>query len=307
VTARWFPVPSTVPDPIAALLARCTFPEPGRPVVAAVSGGADSTALLVLAVEAGCAVTAVHVDHGLRPGSAAEADHVAALASDLGVPFRAARVHVSPGPNLEARARDARRLVVGREAMTGHTADDRAETVLLQLIRGAGTTGLAGIRPGPAKPILGLRRHETRQLCADRGLAVVDDPSNRDPAFVRNRVRGEVLPLLDAVAGRDTAALLARAAALLDEDDRFLDDLAAALDPTDARALAAAPAVLARRAVRAWLIASSPPYPPDLATVERVLEVARGNARGTEVGGGRRVQRTAGQLRVSEPCPSGTG
>jgi tRNA(Ile)-lysidine synthase len=300
-------VPSTSPDPVAALLARCTFPDPAQPVVAAVSGGADSTALLVLAVEAGCDVTAVHVDHGLRTGSAAEADHVAALAARLGVPFRAERVDIAAGPNLEARARDARRAVLGPEAMTGHTADDRAETVLLQLIRGAGTSGLASIRPGPAKPILALRRSETERLCADRGLAVVVDPSNLDPAFRRNRVRGEVLPLLDDVAGRDTAALLARAAALLDEDDRFLDDLAAALDPTDARALAAAPAVLARRAVRSWLVASAPPYPPDLATVERVLQVARGAARGTEVGGGRRVQRTAGRLRVSDPSPISTG
>ena len=277
------------------LLARCTFPAAG---VAGVSGGADSMAMLVLAAEAGCAVTAVHVDHGLRPGSAAEADLVGALAERLGVPFRAERVVVEPGPNLEARARDARRAVLGAGAMTGHTADDQAETLLLQLLRGAGTGGLAGIRPGPAKPILALRRAETRALCADRGIAVVDDPSNADPSFRRNRVRAEVLPLLDDVAGRDTAVLLARAAALLDDDDRFLDGLAAAIDPTDARALAAAPAVLARRAVRRWLVAERPPYPPDLATVDRVLAVARGEARATDVGGGARVLRTEGRLRV---------
>jgi tRNA(Ile)-lysidine synthase len=256
--------------------------------------------MLVLAVEAGCSVTAVHVDHGLRPGSAAEADHVAALASSLGVPFRAERVVVEPGPNLEARARDARRAVLGAGAMTGHTADDRAETLLLQLLRGAGTTGLAAIRFGPTKPILGLRRAETRALCAERGLAVVEDPSNTDPAFRRNRVRAEVVPLLDDVAGRDTTVLLARAAGLLAEDDRYLDDLAAALDPTDARSVGAAPPVLARRALRAWLVADRPPYAPDLATVERVLQVARGEVRATDVGGGRRVLRTGGRLRIAE-------
>jgi tRNA(Ile)-lysidine synthase len=261
--------------------------------VAGVSGGADSTALLVLAVEAGCAVTAVHVDHGLRPGSAGEADHVAALAARLGVPFRSARVELAAGPNLEARARDARRAVLGPGAMTGHTADDRAETLLLQLLRGAGTTGLAAIRRGPTKPILALRREETRKLCAELGLAVVEDPSNDDPAFRRNRVRAEVLPLLDEVARRDVTPLLDRAASLLDDDDRFLDELAAAIDPTDAKALAAAPPVLARRAVRRWLHDG---HPPDLAAVERVLAVARGEAVGTDVGGGRTVRRSGGLL-----------
>src|SRR5687768_12939882 len=131
------------------LLARCTFPVPGRSVVAAVSGGADSTAMLVLAVDAGCDVTAVHVDHGLRAGSGDEADHVAAVARTLGVAFDSVRVDVTPGPNLEARARAARRAALGPQAMTGHTADDQAETLLLQLLRGAGTTGVAAIRPGP--------------------------------------------------------------------------------------------------------------------------------------------------------------
>ena len=275
------------------LLARCTFPAPGKPVVAAVSGGADSTAMLLLAVESGCDVTAVHVDHGLRSGSHVEADHVDAVARVLGVPFRSERVDLPPGPNLEARARDARRAVVGADAMTGHTADDRAETLLLQLLRGAGTTGVAAIRPGPTKPILALRRSETRALCESRGIATIEDPSNDDPAFRRNRVRHEVLPLLDEVAGRDTTVLLARAAALLDDDDRFLDELAGALDPTDARAVAGAHPVLGRRAIRRWLAS---PYPPDLAAVERVLAVCRGEIRATEVGGGRRVRRHAGRL-----------
>ncbi|MHB1854368.1 MAG: ATP-binding protein, partial [Acidimicrobiales bacterium] len=97
------------------------------------SGGADSLALLVLAVATGRAVTAFHVDHGLRPGSAAEADRVAAAAAGLGAGFRALSVEVEPGPNLEARARAARRAVLPPDASTGHTADDQAETVLLNL------------------------------------------------------------------------------------------------------------------------------------------------------------------------------
>ena len=91
---------------ITGLLARCTFPAPGTEVTCAVSGGADSTALLVLAVTAGLSVTAVHVDHGVRPGSALEAEVVRATAHQWGAEFRAERVYLDDGPNFEARARD---------------------------------------------------------------------------------------------------------------------------------------------------------------------------------------------------------
>lgn len=285
----------------AALLARCAFPVPGTAVTAAVSGGADSLALLLLAVAAGLDVTAVHVDHGLRPGSDAEADVVAAAAEPLGVPWSSVRVDVGVGPNLEDRARRARRRVLPTDAMTGHTLDDRAETVLLNLLRGSGLDGLGGIRPGPTKPILALRRAETSALCEASGLAVVDDPSNRDPAFRRNRVRHELLPLAADVAERDLAPVLTRTADLLGDDAAALDALALALDPTDARALAAAPVAIARRAVRRWLVSAAPPHPPDAATVARVLTVAGGEARATEVGAGRRVARTAGRLRLEHP------
>ena len=95
-------------DRRADLLARTTFPPAGTTVTCAVSGGPDSLALLALATEARCVPTAVHVDHGLRAGSAAEAELVAAAAERLGAAFRAETVHVDPGPNLEARARSAR-------------------------------------------------------------------------------------------------------------------------------------------------------------------------------------------------------
>jgi len=117
---------------------------------------------------------------------------------------------------------------------------------------------------------------------------VVVDPTNVDPRFRRNRIRHELLPLLDAIAERDVAALLARQADLARADVDHLDALAAALDPTDARALAAAPLALARRAVRRWLRTE---HPPEAAAVERVLAVARGEAVATEIGLGRRVER----------------
>ena len=275
-----------------ALLPRCSFPAPGTPVACAVSGGPDSLALLVLAVEAGCAATAIHVDHGLRPGSAGEADIVATAAKRFGADFETRRVDVAPGPNLEARARAARYAALPADVLTGHTADDQAETVLLNLLRGAGLNGLGGIAP-ERRPLLRLRRRETRGLCDELGLDTVADPMNDDAAFRRTRVRHELLPLLDAIAERDVGAVLARQADLLRDDAAFLDELAAGLDPTDAAALAAAPLSLARRAVRRWLTTD---HPPDAATVERVLAVARHEAVGTDVGGGRTVRRSQGRL-----------
>lgn len=289
---------------VELLLGRCSFPGTAE-LVCAVSGGADSLALLALATETGRAVTAVHVDHGLRPGSAAEAHVVAAAAERLGARFVAEHVAVPPGPNLEARARRARYGALPEGALTGHTADDQAETVLLHLLRGAGLHGLAGFDPA-TRPIHRLRRAETHKLCADLGLVPVHDPSNDDPRFRRNRVRHELLPLLDDIAERDAAGVLAAQAGHLRDDVELLEALATAIDPTDARALADAPVALARRAVRAWLRTGDEHHPPDADTVERVLAVARGRATGCEVGGGRRVQRSHQRLRIV-PVDDGHG
>ena len=271
------------------------------------SGGADSLALLALAVHAGCRATAVHVDHGLRPGSAAEAAVVRDAAAGLGAGFRPEQVAVGAGPNLEARARAARYAALGPGALTGHTADDQAETVLLNLVRGAALDGLAGMDPA-RRPIRRLRRTETRALCAALGLHPVADPSNDDPALRRNRVRHELLPLLDAIAERDVVPVLARQADLARADAGLLDELAAALDPSDARALAAAPLPLARRAVRRWLRAAGPGgperHPPPAAAVDRVLAVARGDAVACELPGGWRVARRSARLRLEAPTPT---
>lgn len=283
------------PSLVVDTLLRCDLPPAGTPVTCAVSGGADSLALLVLSAAAGCEVTAVHVDHGLRPGSDAEAVVVATAAASAGARFVSERVQVDPGPNLEARARSARYRALPAGALTGHTADDQAETVLLNLLRGAALDGLAGYDPR-RRPLRRLRRHDTVAICAVCDLTPVADPTNADPAFRRNRVRHELLPMLDAIAERDVAPVLARQAELLRADAALLDALAAELDPTDVRALSAAPLPLARRAVRDWLRAGDEQHPPDAATVERVLGVARNEARACEVGGGRSVRRSAGRL-----------
>jgi tRNA(Ile)-lysidine synthase len=261
-----------------------------------VSGGADSLALLTLACAADLRVTAVHVDHGLRPGSAAEAEVVRAAADRVGARFVAERVAVAAGPNLEARARAARYAVLPADVLTGHTADDQAETVLLNLLRGAGLDGLSAMAP-TGHPLLALRRSETRAVCAEMGFDPVDDPSNVDPAHLRNRVRHELLPMLDEMAGRDLVPVLARQAALLREEAAYLDAQAAAVDATDTRAVAALPPALARRVLRSWLRAGVA-HPPDAAAVERVLAVVRHETKACELNDGRRVSRSGGRLAV---------
>lgn len=282
-------------EQLAALLERCTFPPPHTPVTCAVSGGADSLALLALASAAECSVTAIHVDHGLRVGSAEEATVVAAAAEHFGAEFRSVSIQIVDGPNLEARARAARYAALPDDVLTGHTADDQAETVLVNLLRGAASTGLGAMRPGHRRPILALRRRETEQLCESLGLQVVDDPSNSDPRHLRNRVRHELLPLLCEISNRDLVPVLVRQADIARADADYLDELAAALDTGDAREIAKAPVALARRAMRKWL---ADEHPPDAATVERVLAVARGDAISTEIGGGSSVRRSHQRLTI---------
>lgn len=266
----------------------------------AVSGGADSLALLVLAVAAGCSVTAIHVDHGLRTGSADEADVVSAAAARFGAQFRGVRIELAAGPNLEARARSARYDAMPRDVLLGHTADDQAETILINLLRGAGVGGLTGMRRDARRPLLDLRRHETRELCAALDLEAVDDPMNHDPSFTRVRIRHELLPLLDDIAARDVVPVLCRQGALAADAVDALDVLTDSLDAGDARALAAAPIALARWAARRWLRAQTgSDHPPSAAALDRVLDVARGLSVATEIEGGWRVARSHNRLHVT--------
>ncbi|MGN6693906.1 MAG: tRNA lysidine(34) synthetase TilS [Aquihabitans sp.] len=288
---------------VGELLARTSFPAAGTEVACAVSGGADSLALLALAVAAGCRATAVHVDHGLRPGSEAEGAVVEAAASRLGAGCQRVQVEVGDGPNLEARAREARYAALPAGVLTGHTADDRAETVLLHLVRGAGPTGAVGIARSPQRPLLDLRRADTEALCAALGFDPIHDPSNDDPRFRRNRVRHELLPLLASIGERDPVPVLVRQADLFADVDAVIGLAAARLDPSAAADLAAAPTAVAGAAVRAWLVDEGVGggYGVDGAAVARVLAVARGEHVATEVAGGWRVARSRGRLSVTAP------
>lgn len=278
---------------------------PGTRVVVGCSGGADSLSLLALARARDLDVVAVYVDHGLRPGTDHDARVVRDAAAEVGAEARVVTVEIDPSANVEARARDARYAALERVAeetqakaiLVGHTCDDQAETVLLAMLRGSGATGLAGmpaVRGRVRRPILGLRRAETQEMCARLGWAPVRDPMNDESRFRRVWLRREVMPRLVRGAQRDLVEVLARQAALLRDDDELLDAVAAEHAPDDAPALAALPRALARRVVRRWI---GPPPPPSTA-IDAVLEVARGERRAVELSGGRRVERVGARLHL---------
>ncbi len=155
------------------------------------------------------------------------------------------------------------------------------------------------MEPGPTHPILALRRDDTETVCRVLDLTPVRDRSNDLPGAWRNRVRAELLPLAADIAERDVVAIIARTASLLRDDEVFLDELAAEIDPCDARAVAAAHPVLARRALRRWLTEDG--YPPDVAAIDRVIAIAHGRGTACELPGGRRVERSRQHLRIVAP------
>lgn len=190
---------------------------PGDRVAVAVSGGADSLALLDLLEVTrrwhGGALEVVTVDHGIREGSADDAAFVWELARSRGLPCTWVSLGLRGGAS-EAECRDARYralagLSVARVALAHHR-DDLAETVLLHLLRGTGPRGFAGMawrRDRYVRPLLDVPRADLRRWLAWRGLAWRDDPTNTDPGRLRNRLRHEVLPLLEDVRPGGVAAI----------------------------------------------------------------------------------------------------
>lgn len=216
---------------------------PGARVGVAVSGGADSLALVAAAADeaggAGAIVSALVVDHQLQPGSDRVAARAATQCTTLGVADVEVRwVEVDrDGPNgPEAAARTARYAALREWAtdhrlaavLLGHTEDDQAEQVLLGLLRGSGARSLSGMAPQRGlvlRPFLALPRSVTRQACRERGLTWWDDPHNDDPVFRRTQAR-RVLALLGEALGASVTANLARSADLLRADADLLDELA---------------------------------------------------------------------------------
>jgi tRNA(Ile)-lysidine synthase len=204
--------------------------EPGDRILVAWSGGADSTALLLILKSLGFDVVAGHVDHGIRQDSALDAEHCEDLSIRLGVPFKKAVVSVDPP--TEARAREVRYQALEEMAnaagvsliATGHTMDDQAETVIFRMTRGGFPMGIRRRRGRVIRPILDLRCSETEQVCREHGVQFVIDPSNRDLRFTRNRIRHTVMPqLADEVQAIAAAGSQSEAAAqaLAAEVDRL--------------------------------------------------------------------------------------
>jgi tRNA(Ile)-lysidine synthase len=211
----------------------------GTPLVAMLSGGRDSVCLVDLAVRllGAAAVTALHVNYGLRDDSDDDEAHCAALCERLGLALDVERPRRPEGPgNLQAWARDARYAAATRVApdegliATGHTADDQVETILYRLASSPSRRALLGMRPRDGKlvrPLLGLSREQTTAYCEERGLEWRDDPSNAQPSYARNRVRHGLAAALAEVHPAAAQNVL-RTAALLRDEAEVLDALVAA-------------------------------------------------------------------------------
>lgn len=315
------------PDQLLERLRALTEGDPCARWLVAYSGGIDSTVLLhaLLASENDLPVLAVHVDHGLHADSADWAERCRRNAERFGVPFHAVRVAVEPGAagGVEAAARDARYcalrslVAAGDCLLSGHHEDDQAETLLLNLMRGSGPAGLAGIGAVQPfgegrllRPMLGVAGAAIAAYAAHHGLDWIEDPSNVETRFDRNFMRREILPRL---ASRWPAVRrqLRRSAALAGEASALLDDLAdidIAACGNDRRLSIPALRVLSaerqgnllRRAVRK---AGLTPIPASrLDQARRELVTARDDARPLVAWDGGELRRFHDELFVLEPA-----
>jgi tRNA(Ile)-lysidine synthase len=289
-------------------------------VLVAVSGGPDSVALLASLASLGDGrwrIGVAHVNHRLR-GRDSERDErfVAELARRFGLELHVLDGRIAPGGNLEERAREARYALLLHEAKlrgyrriaTGHTLDDQAETFLLRLLRGAGPRGLRAIAPertdGVVRPLIDVTRAEGREFLARVGLRFRRDRTNADPRFTRNRVRRRLLPMLEREFNPNARATLARAAAILAEEDDLLERTArrkmARLVRTgriEADGLGRLVPAIARRIVRAWLEGAPAASVPTSEQVETVIALARREEAGAVALGGGEVRKSGGWLR----------
>ncbi len=242
--------PSDILKTVKCFIRRKELFGPGEKILAAVSGGADSLCLALVVKQLGYPLHIAHFDHCLRPESGREAEMVCRAAERLGIPFSLGRGDVSSHAarnrmTTEEAARDLRYAFLLQTAKTlrittiatGHTLDDQAETILMHLIRGSGLKGLGGIRPAgtvplPLKnavdaavrivrPLLCLTHADTSGYCAQEDWTPLDDPTNRDSAFTRNRIRLELLPLLKEY-NASIIEVLARLAEVARAQDDFL-------------------------------------------------------------------------------------
>ena len=210
------------------ILARVREHLPEGRLVVALSGGADSAVCAWAVDRLGTGPRVVHIDHGW-PGSPALRKAALAVADQLGLDCRVVEVRPAAGPSPEGQARLVRYEALEGELgddewlLTGHTMDDQAETILGNILRGAGAGGLLGIprqRARIVRPLLEVSRAETRELAALLGLSWSDDPTNRDTSLRRNSLRREVIPYLETRFNPAFQAALVRLASSLEEDEQ---------------------------------------------------------------------------------------
>jgi tRNA(Ile)-lysidine synthase len=300
---------------VGSAIARARLLAAGEPVLALVSGGADSTLLAHALHALGHPLETLHIAHGLRGAeSAADAEACRALAARLGVPHREVDGPVAHGPGTEARARLRRRAAAdavraGRAVATGHTRDDRVETILYRLAASPGGAAFAALPAadgdGRIRPLLELGREEVRGALRRAGIGWRDDSSNGDRSFARNRVRLDLLPAFRSLHPAAEGNLL-RTAALLAEDDAALDSLAAELlheggGLCTAAAAAAPPAVL-RRALRR--LAGFPAPRPVAAERVGALARSRSGSGSVPLGAGRIAERRYGRIAIVRDRPA---
>jgi tRNA(Ile)-lysidine synthase len=290
---------------VAALIERHRMLPPGARLGVAVSGGADSVCLLHVLRELALApLTILHLDHQLRgEESRRDSEFVASMAAALELPI-VTRTAVLPSGNVEQEGRRAR-LAVFRDVIrsgavdrvaTGHTRSDQAETVLFRLLRGAADAGLSGIHPvtegGLIRPLLEVERADVEQYLTERGIAWRVDSTNASPRFARNRIRHELLPLLEREWNPEIVATLARTADwALAEGDYWR----AEIDRLETAALAReGDAVLLKASVLNQL-----PVAVGRRLVRRAVERTKGDLRGIGFVSINRVLRLAGSDRGS--------
>ena len=266
-------------DRIRRTIARYSMLQPGDPVSVAVSGGADSVCLLHVLLELrrefSLSLSIIHIDHNLRgPESQADAQFVHNLAQQLGLPFHLRTLDLSGRRgNLEQEARRARYAIfrdlvhdgLSQKVAVGHTRSDQAETVLYRLLRGAGSAGLAGIRPvtdfGMVRPLLQVTRPEVENWLRERSIPWRQDSTNTELRFDRNRIRHQLIPSLESEWNLGVQETLAQTADWAWEEEQYwqlqLKGLAAnwvrsanGAAVIDAARLDALPVALSRRLIR---------------------------------------------------------
>ncbi len=294
------------------LAERAAVSFPGGPMAIALSGGADSAVVAWMAARAGLSFRAIHVNHGLDGSSRLEAA-AAAVATRIGCPLAVVQVILDRDSEGEARRERYAALFSERREdewlVTGHSADDQAETVMMNLMRASGADGLSGMATARwplARPLLQVWRSEIREIAALAGLPFVDDAANEDLRHLRNRMRSQLIPEIEGRYNPAFRQSLVQSAAVLAGDRDLLDRMATlrveampgAVRFVAAEVATAEPA-LAARVIRRAVASARPPHPPSAMDVTHILGVAAGLEGRAVVSGGGSVERRGPWLVVS--------